>query len=295
MNIKERILKKERSWTDIIILVLLQAVLWMEAGGFLSTVVLKVAKWGSLFTGDAAIAEDIGTYMSSIGFCISIVLALIIFRKNRKLLKPLCPAKKITILTGSAIGLAAGAALNGALVMGAMATGSLKLILGSIDIPVLIGYIVAILLQAGGEELICRLFIMGKLRRRYKSPIVAIVGNSLFFTVFHLGNPGINAASILNLIAVSILFSLVVFYSGNIWTAIMLHFAWNFTQTIIFGLPNSGMSSPYSIFKVVSSSNGLCYDTGFGVEGSWAAFILISLAAIALILISRKRGAANVI
>ena len=286
---------KERSWTDIIILVLLQAVLWMEAGGFLSTVVLKVAKWGSLFTGDAAIAEDIGTYMSSIGFCISIVLALIIFRKNRKLLKPLCPAKKITILTGSAIGLAAGTALNGTLVMGAMATGSLKLTLGSIDVPVIIGYIVAILLQAGGEELICRLFIMGKLRRRYKSPIVAIVGNSLFFTIFHLGNPGINAASILNLIAVSILFSLVVFYSGNIWTAIMLHFAWNFTQTIIFGLPNSGMSSPYSIFKVVSSSNGLCYDTGFGVEGSWAAFILISLAAIALILISRKRGAANVI
>ena len=286
---------KERSWTDIIILVLLQAVLWMEAGGFLSTVVLKVAKWGSLFTGDAAIAEDIGTYMSSIGFCISIVLALIIFRKNRKLLKPLCPSKKITILTGSAIGLAAGAALNGALVMGAMATGSLKLTLGSIDIPVLIGYIVAILLQAGGEELICRLFIMGKLRRRYKSPIVAIVGNSLFFTVFHLGNPGINAASILNLIAVSILFSLVVFYSGNIWTAIMFHFAWNYTQTVIFGLPNSGMSSPYSIFKVVSSSNGLCYDTGFGVEGSWAAFILISLAAAALILISRKRGAANVI
>lgn len=286
---------KERSWTDIIILVLLQAVLWMEAGGFLSTVVLKVAKWGSLFTGDAAIAEDIGTYMSSIGFCISIVLALIIFRKNRKLLKPLCPAKKITILTGSAIGLAAGSALNGALVMGAMATGSLKLTLGSIDIPVLIGYIVAILLQAGGEELICRLFIMGKLSRRYKSPIVAIVGNSLFFTIFHLGNPGINAASILNLIAVSILFSLVVFYSGNIWTAIMFHFAWNYTQTVIFGLPNSGMSSPYSIFKVVSSSNGLCYDTGFGVEGSWAAFILISLAAIALILISRKRGAANVI
>ena len=286
---------KERSWTDIIILVLLQAVLWMEAGGFLSTVVLKVAKWGSLFTGDAAIAEDIGTYMSSIGFCISIVLALIIFRKNRKLLKPLCPAKKITILTGSAIGLAAGTALNGALVMGAMATGSLKLTLGSIDVPVIIGYIVAILLQAGGEELICRLFIMGKLRRRYKSPIIAIAVNSLFFTVFHLGNPGINAASILNLIAVSILFSLVVFYSGNIWTAIMFHFAWNFTQTVIFGLPNSGMSSPYSIFKVVSSSNGLCYDTGFGVEGSWAAFILISLAAIALILISRKRGAANVI
>ena len=286
---------KERSWTDIIILVLLQAVLWMEAGGFLSTVVLKVAKWGSLFTGDVAIAEDIGTYMSSIGFCISIVLALIIFRKNRKLLKPLCPAKKITILTGSAIGLAAGTALNGALVMGAMATGSLKLTLGSIDVPVIIGYLVAILLQAGGEELICRLFIMGKLRRRYKSPIVAIVGNSLFFTVFHLGNPGINAASILNLVAVSILFSLVVFYSGNIWTAIMLHAAWNFTQTIIFGLPNSGMSSPYSIFKVVSSSNGLCYDTGFGVEGSWAAFILISLAAIALILISRKRGAADVI
>ncbi|MBO4475054.1 MAG: CPBP family intramembrane metalloprotease [Clostridiales bacterium] len=291
MNFKEKLLRKERSWTDILLLVFIQAYLWMQLGGFLGQMVFHIDKWGYLFTSNADIAADIGTYLLSLGFCYSIPLGLLVFKKNRKLLKVLSPEKKTAIVSGSVLGLASGFALNAAIVAGAVLTGSLTFTSGSVQILPLIGYLIAILFQAGGEELICRMFIMGKLRRRYKSPVVAIVGNCLFFTIFHLGNPGITAASILGVFAAGIMFSLIVYYSENIWIAIGMHTAWNFTQTILFGLPNSGMSAPYSVFKAEKATSGLCFDAGFGVEGSWAAVIAIGLVITAILLISRKRGA----
>ena len=152
-----------------------------------------------------------------------------------------------------------------------------------------IGYLLAILCQAGGEELICRLFIMGKLRRRYKSPVVAILGNSIFFTILHLGNPGITAVSVISILIASILFSLVVFYTDNIWMAISMHTAWNFMQTIVFGLPNSGMPSPYSVMKVVKAADGFFFDCGFGVEGAWGAVAVLAAVIAVLIVLIRNR------
>jgi membrane protease YdiL (CAAX protease family) len=286
MTIRERILNKERSWTDILPLVFLQAILWMEAGGFLGQVVLKIDRWGSLFTDNISVAEDISEYMLSLGFCIAIVIALAVFKKNRKLLPG-----KTGILKGAGIGLASGIVLNTAIVAGAVATGNLGLSYGHFEMLTVIGYLLAVLCQAGGEELICRLFIMGKLRRRYKCPVVAILGNSIFFTILHLGNPGITVVSVISILIASILFSLVVFYTDNIWMAISMHTAWNFMQTIVFGLPNSGMPSPYSVMKVVKAADGFFYDTGFGVEGSWAAVIFMSLAAVVLIVLHGKREA----
>ena len=288
MNIKEKLLRKERSWTDILILVFIQAYLWMQLGGFLAMKVLQADKWGYLFTDNAEVAANMGEYFVSFGFWISMILGLVVFKKNRKLLKPLCPEKKTDIFKGQGLGLLAGFVLNASIIAGAIATGSLSYTKGNIQILPIIGYFAAILFQAGGEELICRMYIMGKLKRRYKSPAVAIAGNSLLFTVFHLGNPGVTVTSILGVLGASILFSLIVYYSENIWTAIAMHTAWNFTQTIVFGLPNSGMTSPCSILKTEKAVSGFCFDKGFGVEGSFAAVIVICLAITAVVLISRK-------
>ena len=288
MNIKEKLLRKERSWTDILILVFIQAYLWMQLGGFLSMEVLQADKWGYLFTDNAEVAANMGEYFVSFGFWISMILGLAVFKKNRKLLKPLCPEKKTDIFKGLGLGLLAGFVLNASIIAGAIATGSLSYTKGNIQILPIIGYFAAILFQAGGEELICRMYIMGKLKRRYKSPAVAIAGNSLLFTVLHLGNPGVTATSVVGVLVASILFSLIVYYSENIWTAIAMHTAWNFTQTIVFGLPNSGTVSPYSILKTEKAVSGFCFDKGFGVEGSFAAVIVICLAISAVVMISRR-------
>ena len=72
------------------------------------------------------------------------------------------------------------------------------------------------------------------------------------------------------------------------------HTAWNYTQNIIFGLPNSGIVSSYSVFKLdaASARDGLFYSTSFGVEGSIGANVIIG-AVILIVLIAalvRKRG-----
>ena len=59
----------------------------------------------------------------------------------------------------------------------------------------------------------------------------------------------------------------------------MMHTGWNFTQSILFGLPNSGTVSSYSLFKLEAASarSGLFYNVNFGVEGSIGAVVVIGI------------------
>ena len=88
--------------------------------------------------------------------------------------------------------------------------------------------------------------------------------------------------------------SLLVYYWDSLWAAIWTHTAWNFSQSIVFGLPNSGIVSKYSVFKLEAASarDGIFYNTSFGVEGSLGANVLIGII-IAVILtyaFATKRG-----
>lgn len=71
---------------------------------------------------------------------------------------------------------------------------------------------------------------------------------------------------------------------------ICVHTSWNFTQNIIFGLPNSGIPAAYSVFKLNpdTASNGFCYNNGFGVEGTFIAVIVIAVAIAVLYLLREK-------
>lgn len=64
------------------------------------------------------------------------------------------------------------------------------------------------------------------------------------------------------------------------------------TQSIIFGLPNSGEVSYYSIYTmdVESARNGFFYDTAFGVEGSVGAIVICAIVIAVIILINRGKG-----
>ena len=64
------------------------------------------------------------------------------------------------------------------------------------------------------------------------------------------------------------------------------------TQNIIFGLPNSGLVVPFSIFKLdaASASSSFAYDPGFGVEGTIVAVGIQAVAIIILIIWGEKRG-----
>ena len=80
---------------------------------------------------------------------------------------------------------------------------------------------------------------------------------------------------------------------GGDHDAAAFHAAWNFTQSIFFGLPNSGIVSAYSVFRLdaASATNGPFYNVNFGVEGSAGAVLV--LIAVGVVILLKNHGKAE--
>ena len=145
------------------------------------------------------------------------------------------------------------------------------------------------MIQSGAEEITDRGFIYMKVRRKYKSPLVAIITSACVFAALHLMNPGVTVSSVIDILASGFLFALMVYYWDSIWAAIACHTAWNFTQNMIFGLPNSGLVMPLSLFQLGDgATDGIAYTTSFGIEGSILA-IVVQVVVIALVVVVGER------
>ena len=146
------------------------------------------------------------------------------------------------------------------------------------------GGIAAVFVQSSAEELVCRGFMYQRFLKSYGKPSIAIVGNALFFGVLHLSNEGVTFLSLVNIFLFGILFSFIVYYMDSIWCAFAVHTAWNFMQNILFGLPNSGIVVPYSMFKLEAgtAANSFAYHVGFGIEGTLLANAVLLAAGIAM-------------
>lgn len=151
---------------------------------------------------------------------------------------------------------------------------------------------IAVLVQSGAEELVARVYIYQRLRKNFPQwPVIAILGNGLFFVAIHLNNPGISFISKIVMALVSITYSLVVYYFDSIWIPIVAHTTWNFSQSIILGLPNSGNVFPISMFKLDAGTNNFAFDSAFGVEGSILAITIYIIVCIGLYYFGKKKGA----
>lgn len=187
------------------------------------------------------------------------------------------------------LGLLIGLVMNGACILFAYLHGDLHFYMGDIHFPYLICALIVVCIQSGAEELLTRGYMMGALRERYNIWI-AIAINSLFFGFLHLFNPGITVLSMLNIVLIGFALSLVAYYLDSLWMCIAIHTAWNYTQSILFGLPNSGIVSDGSLLHLEASTNSLFYDASFGIEGSLSAVVVICLLAIAVFCTQTKKA-----
>ena len=114
----------------------------------------------------------------------------------------------------------------------------------------------------------------------------------MLFAILHLGNEGVTALSVLNIFVVGILFAFMVYYMDSLWCAMAMHAAWNFTQNILFGLPNSGLVSPYSVFRLdaAAAKSSFAYNVGFGIEGTLFADAVLILACVCMYLWGRRKS-----
>ena len=231
-------------------------------------------------------------YIGFISIWICGLIIISVFKGYRPILKAFSTKLKgNNIKTAIIGGLSLGLVLNLLIALVAIATGSIKLHYEGIGLGAFLLLLIAVLIQSGAEEFVARVFIYQRLRKNFpKWPVVAILGNGLFFVLIHLGNPGMTFISELMLLLVSVMYSLVVYYFDSIWIPIVAHTTWNFTQSIVLGLPNSGIVFPVSVFKLDAGANNFAFDSTFGVEGSILAIILHAIVCVGLYYFGRKKG-----
>jgi membrane protease YdiL (CAAX protease family) len=98
---------------------------------------------------------------------------------------------------------------------------------------------------------------------------------SLAFGALHLRNPGEDWAGGLSAGLIGLFFCFTVRRTGNLWFAIGLHAMWDYSETFLYAVPNSGMVASGCLLN--SSFHGPPWLTGgsVGPEGSLFAFIII--------------------
>lgn len=282
---------KKRKFTDnIVVLFLLTAALLMLGQ------LLGLAVEALFFLKPTEFVYTAVLYFEFIGIWLVTLLYMRVTKKNRPLFKMLGPAMPGNNVKLLLLGIAIGFGLNGVCILTAWLHKDFSLRFACFQPLPLLVLFVAVFVQSSAEELICRGFLYQRLRWSYQNPAVAIIGNSLLFALLHLLNEGVTVLSIVNIFVVGVLFSFMVYYLDSLWCAMAAHAAWNFTQNIVFGLPNSGLIVPYSVFQLDTASvkNSFAYATGFGIEGTVLANAVLILACGGLYLFGRRKRPAEV-
>ena len=216
-----------------------------------------------------------------------------LIKKNRPLFRAYGIGCKGNNALNLLIGYLIGIGMNGLAILLAWMHGDIKMYFDRFElIPFLILF-AAVFVQSAAEEMVCRGFIYQRVLRTYRNKYwLAVIINSVFFGLIHLGNDGVTVMAIVDLIVTGLLFSAMVYYFDSLWMAMAVHAGWNFTQSILAGLPNSGNVVPYSVFKLdaATARDSFFYNVGFGVEGTIPAIAIQLVVLAAIVAIGIKIG-----
>ena len=309
-ELKEKHLRPGRKKTDQFLLASVLTFLILNVSVLIFPIgKLALGFFESVLGGDHDAAVFLKNYFDFISIWIGMFLVVIIFKANRPMLKAVkyCGPRTDSggdvasymngnragnNLRGFLIGLALGFGCNGFCILMSVLMGDIHLVYSGFKLLPFVLFFLCVFIQSAAEELTDRWYLYQKLRRRYKAPWIAVFVNSIVFMAMHLLNPGVSVLALVQIFLVGVLFSLFVYYYNGLWIAMAFHTAWNFTQSIVFGLPNSGIVSAYSVFRLdaASATNGLFYNVNFGVEGSVAANIILLALCVFIFVKNHKKG-----
>lgn len=100
------------------------------------------------------------------------------------------------------------------------------------------------------------------------------------FGALHLANGGEDRVGALSVFVIGMFFCLTLRRTGNLWFAVGLHASFDWGETFLFSVPNSGIVAPGHLLN--SSFHGPAWLTGgsVGPEGSVMAFVVVGVAAV---------------
>jgi membrane protease YdiL (CAAX protease family) len=144
------------------------------------------------------------------------------------------------------------------------------------------------ILSGAFEELVARGVVLRNLENVFGSA-AAIVLSALLFAALHIGNPNATPLSIAALgIEGGIMLGAVYVATRSLWWTFGIHAAWNFTQTGLFGIADSGHAGQ-GLLRTELYGPAWLTGGAFGIEASVVSVVLCALVAGAFLIHAWRR------
>lgn len=194
------------------------------------------------------------------------------------------------------IGAATGVLLVAVSVGGIVLTGTIEYlgIFENVNAVVILLFVGGFIVQGAMEEILCRGLVLYSLKER-TSTWLAITVSTILFILPHCsslfaGDLSYGMIGVVNLILISIIFSLLTLRFHNIWAACGLHSFWNAMLYSIFGLNLSGNDeTATAVFNMQSVGKSIWNGGEYGIEASLITAVILAGAAALLWFICRKQ------
>ena len=189
------------------------------------------------------------------------------------------------------IGLALGCLAILLLTFGAWISGTVTFNYNRFDWQV-IPAILPLFIQCAAEEILLRGYVLTVVGSKHSWDVVCFISGTLF--IFHhilnMEYYGFSTMFCLVVFLIGVLFCLLVWAEGNFWIACGIHTGWNYVQTYIFGVTNSGNPTTIGVYQGVLNRGSGFYHETYGYEGSVTAAVLITATIILLIYMMHKKN-----
>ena len=164
----------------------------------------------------------------------------------------------------------------------------------NIPILIFIKILIFFVFQGLFEEVLFRGYLMPMFTKviGIKFTIILL---SFLFTCIHLLNPNLSMIGLTNVFLAGVTFSLIYYYTGNLWLVGAMHTLWNFILGFVVGSYVSGIPTIYSIFfSVPIEGKDLISGGEFGFEASIVETILeLGVSLFVIYLIKKEKKGEN--
>lgn len=255
-------------------------------------ILLHFAMGKNMLVGDVFDNQTI-TLIIYYGYAVIIAITLLYWKAVEK--KPLS-AMGLTKRFGSYfIGIIAGILVLIVSVIAIVLTGSIEYlgIFENVNVGVLLLFVGGFMVQGAMEEILCRGLVLHALKEK-TSLTVAIAVSTLVFVLPHWSSLFAEEAiygviGIINMILISIIWSLLTIRFKSIWAACGFHSFWNAILYAVLGLNLSGNDeTATAIFNMQSVGKNVLNGGTFGIEASVITTVVLALTAVLIWKMNKK-------
>ena len=171
------------------------------------------------------------------------------------------------------------------MLLGLLATGHVEFRLSRSSIAVFVGTaftnLFGFLIVAVFEETAFRGYALYTLRQGIGFWPAAIA-MSLFFAFAHRGNPGEANAGLVAVFVFGLMLAFSLWRTGSLLWAIGFHCTWDYSESFLYGVPDSGLVSPEHLLSAKFLGPAWITGGSVGPEGSWFIFLILATVAVVI-------------